>query len=446
MAQMIKAYNINASSGNVPTEGSTDEILTITAIRENGKNKLCVDTELTLDASNVYISNVKVGEYNSTLPTLTDGSKTNLQTTSKGIQLTSITNGLDDTPIFDLNSHAGFVKITDGVDTADVLSSPVDSSGHSNGLTVVNGNLGYNGTNWDRLRTTQNATSNFTTGLLATGLYAWTGTGSNFDALKTCDALSDSTYAGILKSYNDDSSAILPVLMLAYDNTAGANAYRAVSVNSTGKFDVGVDGIYDGSTNTDPDNVGLIVHTNAVSPTDANQTVRTTGGQSASNITSTFFWGIDTRSKLYAHTGTDEQELSAITLGGSDYGLGVGLFDASGNRASLVYDGLGGGSSSAGLPSIAWDNLNSNWQSLRLLKNDVAANPSYILAAAAVMSDFDSSGSTDYIGANGCLMESTSGAIPLRGDSTDHNLYVTIRDMSNSVSVSGTGDMWTRVE
>jgi len=51
----------------------------------------------------------------------------------------------------------------------------------------------------------------------------------------------------------------------------------ALNVNvSNDSIVVDVDGVYDAGTNTDPDNVGLIAHTRAASPTDAEQVKRLT--------------------------------------------------------------------------------------------------------------------------------------------------------------------------
>ena len=112
-------------------------------------------------------------------------------------------------------------------------------------------------------------------------------------------------------------------------------------VDGYGNLLVDIDGLYDAALNPNPDNVGLTVSENAAIPADANQVVRLTGDVSNITITSTTFYGLDTRSKLYAKDGVNEQELHAITLGGTDFGLGVGVFDDAGDRWEITAEGYG---------------------------------------------------------------------------------------------------------
>lgn len=69
----------------------------------------------------------------------------------------------------------------------------------------------------------------------------------------------------------------LNVASVLYDETgtpiSGANP---LDVNVTNTIAVSLDGVYDGVTNTDPDNVGVIFHTRNAAPGDAQQTQRTT--------------------------------------------------------------------------------------------------------------------------------------------------------------------------
>lgn len=54
--------------------------------------------------------------------------------------------------------------------------------------------------------------------------------------------------------------------------------------------DVSIDGVYNVSTNADPDNIGLIAHTRATTPADAQQTLRLTGVNGTADDT---VWALD---------------------------------------------------------------------------------------------------------------------------------------------------------
>lgn len=76
-----------------------------------------------------------------------------------------------------------------------------------------------------------------------------------------------------LAAYNGGSEELLT-------STSGA-----LDVNvASGSLDADMDGVYDGTTNTDPDNIGLIAHTRATTPGDAEQTFRSTGASGYSKI------------------------------------------------------------------------------------------------------------------------------------------------------------------
>jgi hypothetical protein len=96
---------------------------------------------------------------------------------------------------------------------------------------------------------------------------------------------------------------------------AGSDGDRISSTNVGGKegLDVNIinplivnlDGVYDGVTNTDPDNVGSIFHVRAASPADADQTKRTTGAAASSDaIVAANFHGQDVNSALLGFNGT----------------------------------------------------------------------------------------------------------------------------------------------
>jgi hypothetical protein len=58
---------------------------------------------------------------------------------------------------------------------------------------------------------------------------------------------------------------------------------EALDVNVVNEVFLKVDGVYDGTNNLDPDNIGLIVHVRGAAPGDADQTFRSTGGAASSD-------------------------------------------------------------------------------------------------------------------------------------------------------------------
>jgi hypothetical protein len=95
-----------------------------------------------------------------------------------------------------------------------------------------------------------------------------------------------------------------------------ADGYGSLNVNIASgiALTTEVDGVYTAG-NTDPDNIGIVVHQNNATPGDAQQTVRVTGGVSADTIATNTFTGVDTRSKLYAADGSNEREILADGYG-----------------------------------------------------------------------------------------------------------------------------------
>lgn len=92
--------------------------------------------------------------------------------------------------------------------------------------------------------------------------------------------------------------------------------------------DVDLNGIFDGVSNTDPDNVGAIFHVRAGSPTDANQTFRSTGDNPDSDdVNAGDVHAIDTNGFLMAWDGSAwdritrsadgvEVDIAAISIAG----------------------------------------------------------------------------------------------------------------------------------
>jgi hypothetical protein len=79
----------------------------------------------------------------------------------------------------------------------------------------------------------------------------------------------------------------------------------ALNVNMTNAININVDGVYNVSTNADPDNAGLIVHTRAASPGDVEQTKRTTGAQAnADGVVAANVHGQDVNAFGMVYNGT----------------------------------------------------------------------------------------------------------------------------------------------
>lgn len=172
-------------------------------------------------------------------------------------------------------------------------------------------------------------------------------------------------------------------------------AYVPVYANVEAEATVQLEGIYDAATNPNPDNVGIIVHRNNAAPGDPQQTVRTTGGVSSPTIISTRFFGLDTRSKLYAVEGANEQELDAITIGGGEFGLGVGVFDADGDR--LEIDGYGNILVNVDGVYNALDNQNPDNVGLIVHQNNVApGDPQQIIRTTGGVSNITIASNTFY--------------------------------------------------
>jgi hypothetical protein len=108
---------------------------------------------------------------------------------------------------------------------------------------------------------------------------------------------------------------------------AGSDGDRISSTNVGGKegldvniinpLTVNIDGVYDGVTNTDPDNIGAIFHVRAATPGDADQTKRTTGAAASSDaIVAANFHGQDVNSALLGFNGTTWDRLRTFNSTG----------------------------------------------------------------------------------------------------------------------------------
>jgi len=80
---------------------------------------------------------------------------------------------------------------------------------------------------------------------------------------------------------------------------------EALDVNVANALTVDLDGVYDVSTNPTPDNVGLIAHSRAATPGDAEQLFRSTGGAASSDaVVAANVHGLDVNSFAMLFNGT----------------------------------------------------------------------------------------------------------------------------------------------
>lgn len=92
------------------------------------------------------------------------------------------------------------------------------------------------GSRWDRLRTTEEG-GGVTVGLLAVGNYVFDET--DWERRITAQGLSETTAgaAVTLKSLHNDEIPVEPRLIMGYDDTGNANAYRAIAVSALGEIE-----------------------------------------------------------------------------------------------------------------------------------------------------------------------------------------------------------------
>lgn len=80
---------------------------------------------------------------------------------------------------------------------------------------------------------------------------------------------------------------------------------EALDVNVANQISVDLDGVYDGVSNLTPDNVGLIAHSRAATPGDAEQLFRSTGGAASSDaVVAANVHGLDVNSFAMLFNGT----------------------------------------------------------------------------------------------------------------------------------------------
>jgi len=267
-------YAIHYESGRIRYKKATTHTSAVIA----SYNVRYINTELLITSASVTIDNIKVFSTDLTTPNASYG-------------------------LVNSSGHQ-YAIITDGTDFGGLLTSGSDRVAN-NQTQFVTGAMGYEYDGTDR-----------------------------WDRVRTVSALDGGTNAGTLPNFHSATSGVQTSVTLGYDNTAGANAYRAIAVSATGEIEVEVDGIY-AADNTDPDNIGVIACANTTAPADTDQTIRVTGGPSSVSITSTHFFGIDTRSKLYGINGATEQAVTVTSVSATAYGFPIGIFDGNGYRAKV---------------------------------------------------------------------------------------------------------------
>lgn len=194
----------------------------------------------------------------------------------------------------------------------------------------------------------------------------------------------------------------------------GASNSGAVPLrlDADGNLQVDVDGYYVLASNPNPDSVGLIAAQNAASPAESDEIVRLTAGSGNSpTISSPAFYGLDTRSKIYAtQAGATMAELQAAQISTTPtYGLSTAVIDVSGNRLPAMDV-----KARAGFQILTNGSIDYT-----ILPTNAAAQPTNVIGVAGEVVDFDTSaGATDFTSAMGVLVASNSGAVPLLGDAT----------------------------
>jgi len=317
---------------------------------------------------------VKVGgRYNTTLPTLTNGQRGDLQLNERSelkvamdsdiqIGAVELKNAITDDralisdantaraatdhvltvqqlaadgtvpPSGSLKTNAPFSKLTDGTSdltfgTGTVKTVPSQVHDGTTGATVETGTkkaLNVNitdGTNdmptmdvntragFQKITDGTNEASVSTTTIK--GLNTVIGDGENTALIvaDTADGIANAGFKGI-----NTITRLQGYNGTTWDRVKATSGALNVNVAS-GSITADLDGEYDVTTNPDPDSVGTLVHENSIAGDldKTKQTVRTTGGVSVASIASNTFFGKDVRAKMYGKSGTDEVEISATS-------------------------------------------------------------------------------------------------------------------------------------
>lgn len=259
------------------------------------------------------------GEYNTTLPTYNDGDAAVLQLDDRGRLITAVelNDYVDDSNEFTIATSKmlaiGGVATTDAVDAGDVGAFKMDIYRQ-----LATGIWDSTGAYRAEVLAAGADTVANTTDSLVVSNWNYSFNGSSWDRVRDATALTDTTLAGTLGSFHNAETGIQVDLMMGYDNTAGANAYRAVAVSALGAFKVDTDGYYVVGTNPIPDTEGLVVCQPVVAPGNADYIIRPSGGLFADSIATatTTVRGIDTRALMGGidvNTATTWSSLNTLT-------------------------------------------------------------------------------------------------------------------------------------
>lgn len=125
-----------------------------------------------------------------------------------------------------------------------------------------------------------------------------------------------------------DRLDVLSVISDEAGNAVGvtSNALDVNIASGTVTATCDLDGVYNGATNTDPDNVGMILHTRNAAPGDAQQVERTTAGGLATVASGSLanVNAMDVNAFAYAIDGTSG-DAELLTTDGTSGGLNVHL-------------------------------------------------------------------------------------------------------------------------
>lgn len=198
---------------------------------------------------------VKVGgRFNSSIPTLLDGQRGDLQLGSRGALRVELFAG---------SSANAINVIADNLDGVTVSAT-------GNKIAVVSRNTIFNGTSWDRTVSVINATNSIGTGITAAGILA------QFDDVAPT-AITENQFGNLRMSANRN-------MYTTIRDAAGSE--RGANVNSSGQLSVSVDNTPNVGTVTTVTSITnpLAAGTNLIGDVDV--APRTTGGWSVGNFTS----------------------------------------------------------------------------------------------------------------------------------------------------------------
>jgi len=152
----------------------------------------------------------------------------------------------------------------------------------------------------------------------ADGSLITSGDGSADDIANTYEGLDTRSF---LYGYDDDGDN--------WDRLQTTNGALDVNLVSPIVVDVDLDGVYNGVSNPDPDNVGVIHHTRAAALTDVEQVERTTAGGIGTIATGDLanVNAQDVNSFLYALDGTTG-DAEVLTTDGTNGGLNVNILNS----------------------------------------------------------------------------------------------------------------------